>query len=138
MIEGMTATPGMATELARMNQKLIADEGHRNPMTFEELRQRMLAWLSSEYEATVLRCDAKTVGYALFRRETEFIYLRQFWIAPEYRRRGIGRAAIAWLETNVWHGHRIRLDVLVNNAPGIAFWRAVGFEDYCLTMEKNA
>jgi hypothetical protein len=30
---------------------------------------------------------------------------------------------------------RVRRDVLVGNAGGIAFWRSLGFADYCLTME---
>ena len=32
---------------------------------------------------------------------------------------------------------RIRLDVLIGNAGGIQFWRSVGFEDYCITMERT-
>ena len=32
---------------------------------------------------------------------------------------------------------RVRIDVLVGNAGAIAFWRAVGFRDYCLTMESE-
>ncbi len=30
---------------------------------------------------------------------------------------------------------RIRVEILVVNASGIAFWRAVLFQDYCLTLE---
>ena len=51
------------------------------------------------------------------------------------RRRGVGRAAIGWLWQHVWGGRRVRVDVLVGNAVGVAFWRAVGFRDYCLTLE---
>ena len=32
---------------------------------------------------------------------------------------------------------RIRLEVLVGNANGIAFWRSIGFQDYCVTMEMD-
>lgn len=31
----------------------------------------------------------------------------------------------------------IRTDVLVDNAIGINFWKAVGFKDYCITMEME-
>src|SRR5262245_46799506 len=130
------ATTADAPVLAAMNHRLIRDEGHRNRMTIPELQSRMEAWLLSEYQAVVIELEGTMVGYALFRRELVFVYLRQFFVEPEYRRRGIGRAALAWLRANVWaDAPRIRIDVLVNNTTGIAFWRSVGFRDYCLTME---
>jgi ribosomal protein S18 acetylase RimI-like enzyme len=65
------------------------------------------------------------------------VYLRQFYVPLELRRQGIGRAAIEHLRAHYWQDRpRIRLDVLCGNATGIAFWRAVGFEDYCLTLER--
>jgi GNAT superfamily N-acetyltransferase len=130
------ATLADAPVLAEMNHRLIRDEGHRNRMTVPELRERMEGWLRGEYRAAVFECDGAPFGYALFRDEPEFVYLRQFWVTPEVRRRGIGRSALAWLRANAWqNAPRIRLDVLIGNADGIAFWRAVGFRDYCLTME---
>ena len=36
--------------LAKMNQELILDEGHRNKMTLPELEQRMSDFLQKEYE----------------------------------------------------------------------------------------
>jgi len=131
-----TATLADVAVLAEMNHRLIRDEGHRNRMTIPELRERMEGWLRDEYRAAVFEFEDVPVGYALFRGEPEFVYLRQFWVAPEVRRRGIGRAALAWLRTNEWKdAPRIRLDVLIGNEAGIAFWRAIGFRDYCLTME---
>jgi GNAT superfamily N-acetyltransferase len=125
-----------APALAEMNHRLIRDEGHRNRMTLPELRERMEGWLRGEYRAALIDHGGAPVGYALFRRESEFVYLRQFYVAPEYRRRGVGRAALAWLRETAWAGApRVRIDVLVGNETGIAFWRAVGFRDYCLTME---
>jgi GNAT superfamily N-acetyltransferase len=130
------ATVADAATLAQMNHRLIRDEGHRNRMTVPELRERMEGWLRGEYQVVVIELEGVPVGYALYRREPEFVYLRQFYVEPEYRRRGIGRAALAWLRENAWSdAPRIRLDVLVGNAAGIAFWRSVGFRDYCLTME---
>ena len=130
------ATLADAPVLAEMNHHLIRAEGHRNRMTVPELQERMEGWLRGEYRAAVFEQDGTPVGYALFRDEPEFVYLRQFYVAPEHRRRGIGRAALKWLRESAWKdAPRVRLDVLVGNAAGIAFWRAVGFRDYCLTME---
>jgi GNAT superfamily N-acetyltransferase len=131
------ATLADAPTLAELNRQLIRDEGHRNRMTLPELEERMARWLAGEYRAVLFLDGGRVVGYALFRFDPEFVYLRQFFVRPEDRRRGVGRAAIAWLRENAWRGAgRVRLDVLVGNHTGIAFWRAVGFRDYCLTLER--
>jgi GNAT superfamily N-acetyltransferase len=128
-----------AATLAAMNHALIRDEGHRNRMSVDELAVRMAEWLDGEYQAVLFEDSGESVGYALYRWEPEHVFLRQFFVRPEHRRRGVGRAAVAWLREHAWkEASRIRLDVLVGNAVGIAFWRAVGFEDYCLTLEAAA
>jgi len=138
-MEYRPATPADAATLAAMNHQLIRDEGHRNPMTVAELEARMAGWLGgSEYQAVLFEEDGLPVGYALYRRETDYIYLRQFFVRPECRRRGVGRAALGWLQRNAWAGERrVRVEVLIGNSAGIAFWRAVGFRDYCLTLERE-
>jgi predicted acetyltransferase len=126
-------------QLAELNQQLQIDERHRNRMELVELVPRMTRWCASEgYEAVLFELDGETVGYALYRREPEFYYLKQFFVCRERRRRGIGRRAVEWLAANVWNElPAVCLDVLVQNEPGIAFWRAVGFGDYCITMERR-
>ncbi len=124
--------------IAQLNQQLIRDEGHRNSMKSAELEERMARWLSSKYEAVLFESSGKTVGYALFRRELASVYLRQFYVCPDCRRQGIGRAAVDWLRQHVWQDvESIRLEVLCENSVGIEFWRAVGFYDYCVTMELH-
>ena len=136
-MEHRRATVTDAPALAAMNWQLIRDEGHRNPMTVPELAARMAGWLGGgEYEAVLFEEDGRPpVGYALYRRDPEYVYLRQFFVRPGRRRRGVGREAVGWLRRHAWGGGRVRLEVLVGNAAGIAFWRAVGFRDYCLTLE---
>ncbi len=132
------ATGADSPVLASMNQQLIRDEGHRNRMTVAELDERMRGWLASDYRALIFENDGEVAGYVLFRGEPEYIYLRQFYVRPELRRRGIGRAAMEWLVANVWNeGARIRIEVLAGNAAGIDFWRAIGFREYALTMERE-
>lgn len=121
-----------------MNFQLIRDEGHRNSMDVQQLRDRMASWLSGEYEAVVFEDDGTPVGYALFRREPDFVYLRQLFVAPAHRRLGVARQALSWLWSNAWSSvQRLRIDVLVGNTGGREFWRKVGFTDYCVTMEAE-
>jgi ribosomal protein S18 acetylase RimI-like enzyme len=96
----------------------------------------MANWLAGEYEAVLFERDGLVLGYALYRREPDYVYLRQFFVQPAYRRQGIGRAALDWLHDNAWsNAPRIRIEVLIDNVAGIAFWRAVGFTDYSIAME---
>jgi GNAT superfamily N-acetyltransferase len=124
--------------LAPLNAQLIRDEGHRNSMTMPQLTDRMAEWLRGEYRAVIFENSESAVGYALYRRDPEHIYLRQLFVKSEHRRRGIARSALKWLWRNSWAGApRLRIDVLVGNTVGAAFWRSVGFNDYCITMEME-
>ena len=122
--------------LAELNHQLIRDEGHRNRMTIPELEQRMRGWLSSEYAAVIFEDGEEVVAYALYREQAEEIYLRQLFVGRNRRRRGIGRLAFEILRSKIWPANkRFTVDVLVQNSAAIAFWRAVGCKDYCLTLE---
>jgi len=123
--------------LSQLNLQLIEDENHRNPMSLEELQDRMRGWLETqEYTAVLFQEKDRIVGYALYKVEPEWVYLRQFFIVREFRRQGYGREAIEILRREYWEkGRRVRLEVLVNNSSAIEFYRALGFEDYCLTLE---
>ncbi len=133
------ATSADAPLLALLNKQLIDDEGHRNPMSVQQLTERMRGWLEGEYRATVFTIAQQVVGYVLYRPQSDHVYIRQFYIAAHHRRQGLGRAAMDWLRAHQWaQAPRLRLDVLAGNQGGIAFWHALGFTDYCLTMEASA
>lgn len=133
-----TATLADAPLLAVLNEQLIRDEGHRNRRTMEQLTERMHEWLATDYIGIIFEQDGAIACYALYRREPEHVYLRQFFVVPEFRRKGVGRSAMQWLLDNDWKDAlRIRLDVLIQNRTGQDFWRAIGFKDYCITMDLN-
>jgi ribosomal protein S18 acetylase RimI-like enzyme len=122
--------------LAQLNHQLIQDEGHRNRMTVPELEQRMRSWLSAGYRAVLYEDSGELVGYSLFQEQPEEIYLRQLFVVRHRRRQGLGRRAVEILRTQIWSGtKRLTVDVLVSNQKAVAFWRAVGYKDYCLTLE---
>jgi ribosomal protein S18 acetylase RimI-like enzyme len=132
------ATSDDVKTLASLNQGLIRDSGHRNPMSLAELEERMSSWLASEYKAVLFEEQGCVLGYVLYRHDPEFTYLRQLFVMPEARRRGIGRELVNWLKANEsLVNNRLRMDVLIANTEAIEFWRAVGFKDYCLTLEME-
>ena len=122
--------------LAEWNHQLIKDEGHRNSMSVSELKARMGTFLTEKYKALLFLEQGEAVAYALYCESESEIYLRQFFVRRDRRRRGIGRRAIAVLLNSIWpKSKRLTVEVLCNNSSGIAFWRSVGYADYALTME---
>ena len=122
--------------LAEWNHQLIRDEGHRNPMTIPELKERMLGWLEGEYIAVMFLLDDEPVAYSLYRERLDEIYLRQFFVRRDLRRQGIGRQAIALLREKIWsQDKRLTVEVLTANRSGVAFWHSVGYQDYSLALE---
>ncbi len=95
------ATQADAPLLAELNRQLIEDEKHRNPMSLAELEQRMWGWLQGEYEAVIFEENGAVLAYALYRPETDYIYLRQFFVNRDHRRQGIGRQVINMLRSKV-------------------------------------
>jgi GNAT superfamily N-acetyltransferase len=121
--------------LPAMNRQLIADGGHRNAMTLTGLEARMRAWPGGEYVATLFARNGRAVAYALWHEEPDWVYLRQFFVDCAARRMVIGRNAMRFMTDEVWpKGKRVRVGVLIGNEAGMAFWREVGFRDYCLTL----
>ena len=131
------ATVADSRFLAELNHQLIRDEGHRNPMNVDQLEHRMRRWLSSvEYRAVIFAQEDTPVAYALYREDPDEIYLRQFFVVRALRRHGIGRTAMQSMLSDIWPSTKRRtVSVLVQNASGVAFWRAVGYQDYALTLE---
>ncbi len=125
-----------AVQLAALNRQLIQDEGHRNRMTVAQLEDRMRGWLAGEYRAVLFEEAGDVLAYALYREGADEIYCRQLFVVRDRRREGIGRRAVEVLRSEIWpRDKRLTVEVLVANAPAVAFWRSVGFADYSLTLE---
>lgn len=123
--------------LAELNRQLIQDEGHRNPMNLAQLRDRMQGWLETSYRAVLFERDGQVAAYALYRFDPDAVYLRHFFVVRERRRTGVGRAAIQLLLAEVFPTDAtVRLDVLIGNERAQAFWQAIGFLPYAVTMER--
>jgi predicted acetyltransferase len=116
-----------------MNKQLIEDEGSDNPMDLAELETRMSGFLRGDFRAFFFKASNKILGYALVRTSPDPMYLRQFFICRDHRRRGYGKAAFHALLAHL-DIDSIDLDVLLGNRPGRSFWRSLGFEKRSVSM----
>lgn len=140
-----TATIDDVAMLAEMNQQLIIDEGSLNAMSLDELTARMHTWLSADREAVLVIRNDDVIGYLLYRLlEDEYfpyrssLYVRQYFIKPSYRRRGIGQIAFERITQDYFpSGYAVMLDVLENNPESKAFWHKLGFEVYNTTLRRE-
>jgi predicted acetyltransferase len=122
--------------LSAMNKQLIEDEGHENPMGLEQLRSRMEAFIRSDHEAYLFESGGELVGYALVRPADDPVYLRQFFICREHRRKGYGTQAFDALLAALGISG-VDVEVLAWNRPGLAFWRSLGFEERSVLMRYS-
>ena len=120
--------------LAQMNKRLIEDEKSTNPMTVAELEERMHCFLGTEYSAYFFIEDSCVVGYALVKDTEKPLYLRQFFIEREVRRKHLGRQAFQLLMDYLL-ADTINIDVLPWNEPGLHFWKSCGFAETCISMQ---
>ena len=139
--DGLVFRLATATDLPQLvswNRQLIEDERHDNPMSVEELAARMRTWLATEYQAVVFEDRAVPVAYALFRYTPEWTHLRQFFVARDCRRRGIGARAVALLRDSVFPpGKVVLVEAMAWNDAALSFWRAVGFDDRYVGLESR-
>lgn len=119
--------------LARMNHMLIEDEKASNPMSLGQLEERMVDFLRTDYEAFFLETDGSIVGYALVNMKSSPLYLRQFFICREQRRKGYGKAAFHALLAHL-RVDKVDIDVYAWNDAGIAFWKSLGFTERVYSM----
>lgn len=133
------ATAADIQTLAELNAQLIVDEGSDNPMTVPQLAERMSEWLAGRYRAVLFDIESEAAAYVLYRDDGESVYVRHFFVTRAHRRSGVGREAMTLLMNEVFPPEkRVVVDVLARNARGLAFWHALGFTDYLLTLERRA
>ncbi|MFZ9857722.1 MAG: GNAT family N-acetyltransferase [Roseiflexaceae bacterium] len=120
------ATHDDVSQLAQMNWQLIRDEGSDNPMTIEQLAERMTGLLATTYHAWIIQPEQQAIGYILVDIGRTPVYLRQMYIAASYRRCGYGRAAFVALCDELTHVP-LEVESFAWNSPAVAFWQSVGF-----------
>lgn len=98
---------------------------------------------TSEHRIVIASADpsGETVGYAIVGRVGIRSYLQRLAVAPEARRRGVGRALVH--HASHWADGRGATSMLVNTEPtntaALALYRSLGFEtlpDSLVVMER--
>jgi ribosomal protein S18 acetylase RimI-like enzyme len=135
-----SATDADVPRLARINRELIEYEWDGVSKDVTHLENRLRRWISDpEYSATVFERDGEFAAYALVHVYPDEAYIRHFYVNPAMRGSGVGKFACDFvLSAVVPPGVRVSLDVLVKNATGVRFWRAMGFREYSIVMERYA
>jgi len=119
--------------LSKMNQHLIEDEEEDVNLSLPYLEARMSDYLKSGYRAFFFLQDDKNVGYALCNTSQSPMYLRQFFINRDERRKGYGTEAFHLLLSHL-DIQEIDIDVYSWNESGISFWKSLGFNKRRLSM----
>lgn len=116
------------SQLASLNKQLIDDEKSDNSMNMSELEERMSGFLGSEYDAYFFVAEEKVIGYALVKNTCTPLYLRQFLIDRNYRKKHYGTEAFNALMEYL-NIDSIDIEVLPWNERGIRFWESCGFRE---------
>jgi GNAT superfamily N-acetyltransferase len=132
------ATEADIPQLAALNLQLMEDEQHLYMLPLDELRARMTRWVAGEYRVLVFRNGGRVCGYAAWCSEDRGTYLRHFFICRDQRRQGLGRIIIDRLRRDHFpQDQPLQLEATIWNTDAIAFWRAIGFKDFGLSLEMK-
>ena len=123
--------PSELRRVAQMNRRLQEDEKSKL-MTVDQIEARLQGWVASDvYRALLFESNSEVVGYLLHAPkpdENGAIYVRQFFVEREHRRRGFGRVAFGLFREKYKEVGPIELDVFITNAAGHGFWGSMGFK----------
>jgi len=122
--------------LAVMNKQLIEDEQHDNKMNIEQLKNRMRDFITGSYNAYMFIDGNRIIGYALVDTQRNALYLRQFFISRDERRKGYGTLAFSQL-MQLLGTETIDIEVMVWNDRAKAFWESLGFKERSIYMRKQ-
>ena len=93
---------------------------------------RVAASIRAENVNVLVACDERTLaGFAIMRYGNDDAHLDLLAVAPEYRRRGVGRQLLAWLEecALVAGVFNVALEVRVENKAARDFYSRLGYRE---------
>jgi GNAT superfamily N-acetyltransferase len=114
-------------ELARLNKALADEESYDVARSLDELTERMQRFLVGPYEAYFIVDSGADAGYVLVNSRVEPLYIRQFYVKPQHRKKGVGRRAVEAI-IRQYKTDKIDVEVMAWNHLGMKFWQGVGFK----------
>ena len=133
------ATPADAGDLARMNAAFngVFDSA-------AQIAARMVACAEIEI-ALVAELDGQVGGFACVRVVPCVLYaepyaeLTELYVEPKFRRRGVGRALLAYADQLAYARGADDLIILtgVGNAAAQALYRAAGYDTYAVALNRK-
>lgn len=120
-------------ELASYNKLLIDDGGSNNNMAIAELELRMHQLISEGYLAFIFEVENEHIGYALIDNNQTPIFIRQFFVKKQFRRKGYGKKAFNQILT-FFDVQNVNLSVLSSNEIGYQFWQNCDLVPYEIIM----
>ncbi|WP_455220253.1 N-acetyltransferase family protein [Kaarinaea lacus] len=90
---------------------------------------------NERFEFTVLSDGDTIAGFANLydRQQDDHAFIGNVFIAPEYRRQGLGKLLLTYMIKAAFEKYRlreVRLSVFSDNAPAIALYQSFGFRKY--------
>ena len=113
--------------LARLNKHFFEEENAETDLSLPHLEERMSGYINSDFKAFLFQNDEKIVGYALCDLAKRPVYLRQFFVSREERRKGYGSQAFRLLLEKL-DIETTDMEVYYWNDMGSAFWNSLGFK----------
>jgi len=127
-----------ATVLAKMSRDLI-ERGHgwswQAPKIARCIRDPDCVVLRADVSADARTSDRATdslAGFAIMDFRDQHAHLNLLAVAPAFRRRGIARALLEWLETTALVAGivDITLEVRAQNGSGRRFYQQLGYREF--------
>jgi diamine N-acetyltransferase len=124
-----------------MGMMRALEEADPGPTPFDESQRRAIfdrfVRDSTYGKAWLIACDGKYVGYVVLTVSFSFEYrgydafIDELYIAEEYRKKGIGRRAMEFVEIAAaeFEVNAIHLEVSHGDDPAIGLYKRVGYVD---------
>lgn len=116
--------------------------GHTAPEwgTFRDVERLRNEWitgnrLKDDYEVIVAEREGQIIGYLVFKREHEFMYIDLVHIRKPEQGKGLGRTFVEYIEKLAIEGGQTRIETeTTEDAQGVPwksynFWLKMGFHD---------
>jgi len=113
--------------LAKLYKLFFEEEKSETNLHLPHLEERMRGYINSEFKAFLFLQDDKIVGYTLCDISKTPVYLRQFFISREERRKGYGKQALAMVMDHL-NIKDSNIDAYHWDDSGSSFLKSVGIK----------